>query len=132
MLEVLVALVLVTSVGVAILLWVENGLHAVNRLREEYRRMQAVQLCQDWVRAQPLGSADQGEATLGELKLRWHRTLVAASPQVGYPDGRGSFDVMLYRYRYAVFQRGDAQQPWFEDEAVVTHTRFVRAFRPPL
>ncbi|QDQ27246.1 type II secretion system protein [Chitinimonas arctica] len=131
MIEVLVALVLVTSVGVAIVMWAESGLHSIGRLRLEYERMRAVRMAQDWIRALPEDSKQlKGEAKLGSWKISWERKLISQSAQNGYPRGLGIHDALLYQYQYQVFQ-ADERRPWFSDDAVVLLSRQARTYKAP-
>ncbi|SMC28943.1 hypothetical protein SAMN02745857_03495 [Andreprevotia lacus DSM 23236] len=131
MLEVLVALVLVTSVGVAIVLWAESGLHSVMRLRSEYARMAAMRMTQDFMRSLPDGTADKGDLTLGELKISWQRKMLSTAPQTGYPSGYGGYDARLYQYTYQVRDPEQADQQWFEDSAIVLRGFKARSFKAP-
>lgn len=130
MIEVLVALVLVTSVGVAIVMWAENGLHSIGRLRAHYQRAEAVRTVQDIVRALPDTQQDQGEIESAGLRIKWERKALGQGPQSGYPRGFGTHDVLLHAYRYEVFS-GSADESWFEDEAVVVTPRLARTFDLP-
>ncbi|KAF0812336.1 hypothetical protein IGB42_03326 [Andreprevotia sp. IGB-42] len=130
MLEVLVALVLVTSVGVAIVLWAESGLHSVMRLRTEYARMAAVRLVQDRMRILPDGADNKGELKVDTLRVVWERKLLAAAPQSGYPRGYGAHDARLYEYRYEVYEQG-AERAWFDDSAVLARAFKARSFKAP-
>ncbi len=132
MLEVLVALVLVTSVGVAIVLWVESGLHSVARLRDEYDRMEVQRTARDWMRAQPVGDENKGEGLVDGHRIIWQRSYAAPTlPQTGYPSGYGAHDVTLYRYQMQVFPTQDSTMPWFEDQIMVVAAKYVRDFTPP-
>lgn len=123
MMEVLVALVLVTSVGIAIVLWAENSLHSVARLHNEYERMRAVRLTQDWVRALPDTPDHKGEATLGAWKIIWAKRQLAENPQTGYPKGYGVHDALLLEYTYQVYLNPQDTQPWFSDSAIIVISR---------
>jgi general secretion pathway protein I len=132
MIEVLVALVLVTSVGVAIVLWAESGLHSMMRLREEYARVQAVRMAQDLVRTLPDTPDEQGSIDTPAWRLLWQRKTLATGVQAGYPAGFGAHDVVLNAYTYEVFREQDARdRPWFEDSAQVVVPRFARTFQLP-
>lgn len=132
MIEVLVSLVLVTSVGVAIVMWAENGLHSIVRLREEYERTRAIRLVQDWIRAQPENTSNTGEKTIGDLKIKWERRLLNRLAQSGYPHGFGAHDAMLFEFQYVVFRTAQDTQPWFEDSATVVKSKIVRSAKSPL
>lgn len=132
MLEVLVALVLVTSVGVAVILWVEGGLRSVSRLREEYDRMQAVKLSQDWMRSAPEDLPAEGEAKVGGILIRWKGQQLASNPQSGYPRGYGEHDIVLFQYQYQVFRTEPEEQFWFDSSALVLRAPLVRNFKSPI
>ncbi|MFA9440976.1 hypothetical protein ACDA63_15170 [Uliginosibacterium sp. sgz301328] len=130
MIEVLVALVLVTSVGVAIVMWAENGLHSVGRLRAHYQRTEAARTAQSIMRTLPDARQAQGELEAGGLRIKWKRETLGQGPQTGYPRGFGTHDVLLFKYRYEVLS-GSSDEAWFEDEAVVVTPRLTRTFDLP-
>lgn len=132
MLEVLVALVLVTSVGVAIILWVESGLHSISRLRGEYDRIEVARTVEDWMRARPVDSADAGEQRMNGMLIKWQRReLAPAVPQSGTSGGWGAHDIALHEYRFEVFYPADATSPWFDSAVTVVASQYVRNFKPP-
>ncbi|WP_269531331.1 hypothetical protein [Chitinimonas sp. BJYL2] len=130
-LEVLVSLVLVTSVGIAIVVWVNNSLLSIARLESEYARIQAVRLTQDWVRSLAHTDQNKGETTIGGLTLRWERKEISRNAQAGYPSGLGQFDVILYEYTYGAFRSASDTQPWFEEQVLQVQSVKTRDFRPP-
>lgn len=132
MLEVLVALVLVTSVGVAIVLWVESGLHSIGRLRSEYDRIEAARTVEEWMRAHPIDATESGEDKLNGMVVKWKRTTLApAVPQVGSSGGWGAHDIALYEYRFEVFYPANTTSPWFDSAVTVVASQYVRNFKPP-
>ncbi|MFT4170926.1 MAG: type II secretion system protein [Rhodocyclaceae bacterium] len=132
MIEVLVALVLVTSVGVAIVLWAESGLHAMTRLRDEYARVQVARTAQDLIRTLPDTADETGTVDGGGWRIDWQRRADAQGVQTGYPAGFGAHDVVLMHYSYKVYRGGDAvERAWFEDAAMVAVPRMARTFKLP-
>lgn len=127
MLEVLVALVLVTSVGIAVVLWAQSGLSTVSRVRAEYERLEATRQINDWVRTLPQSGPASGENRVGPWKVRWTRKIQQSSPQTGYPRGVSTFDAVMYRYQYDVFTETSNDTPYLSDEAVILLSRQVRA-----
>lgn len=132
MLEVLVALALVTSVGVAIVLWVESGLHSIGRLRNEYERIEASRTVEDWMRAIPFDATDAGEKELNGMLVKWkRRSLAPTVPQTGYPGGWGAHDISLLEYRFEVYRSKSSETLWFDGSVSVVAAQYVRNFKPP-
>lgn len=126
MMEVLIALVLVTTLGIAIVLWAENSLHSITRLHDEYERMRAVRLAQNWIRTLPNSTDVKGEAKIGAWKIIWQRRKLDENPATGYPLGYGIHDILLFEYNYQVYQTQEESHPWFSDTAITTMYRKTR------
>ena len=126
MLEVLVALVLITSVGVTILAWVQGGVDSVLRLRGVYAQMHARQRILAFSRTINPAEKPSGKAELGDSRLEWTSSVLETPvPQTGYPSGKGFYDIGLYRLEIKVFDR-DVSELWFQETLDVVGSRKVR------
>ena len=131
MLEVLVALVLITSVGVTIVAWVQGGVDSVLRLRSVYEQMHARQRVLVFSRTINPAEKPVGKAVLGGDRLEWTSDVLETPvPQTGYPSGRGYYDVGLYRLEIKVFH-SDSSELWFQEALDVVGSRKVRSSSNP-
>ena len=115
LLEALVALVLLSSIGFAILAWVQQNLDTMQRMKgfyaEQTMRRQIVEL------AKTLNPMKQpsGESVIDGKRFVWESVMTGDRvSQSGYPQGVGSFDVALYRVTFSVF-RSTESTPWLTE-----------------
>lgn len=115
MLEVLVALVLMATVGVAIIVWVQGGLDSVQRMRSVNATLQAQRQIAEWSQGLNPMVTPSGEVELGALRVAWEATEIAPPiAQAGFPRYLGPNDVALYRVVLKVYS-GKQTTPWFGD-----------------
>lgn len=132
MLEVLVALVLIATVGGAIIVWVQGGLDSVIRMRAVNAELQSRRLVGEWSHALNPMLTPKGEAEVGDLHVEWEAAAAAeVTPQAGYPRGIGSYDVALYRVRLRVFTPKE-KRFWFEENVLRVGSRRARDPMPSL
>jgi len=131
LLEALIALVLLSSVGFTLLAWVQQNLDTAQRLRSHYEEQDARRRTLEWMRGVNLMDTPSGEIKTGALKLKWKADLDGQIiTQTGYPSGIGKHDLGLYLVTISVF-RGDTEQPWFvEKVTMVGHRRNSMALKP--
>lgn len=131
LLEALVALVLLSSVGFTLLAWIHQNLDTLQRLRGIYAEVDAQKSVLAWSRALNPMERPEGEVALGTLRLTWKS--IARNepiPQMGYPAGSGIHDLALYDVNIKVFQ-SNQQEPWFAQQIVRVGHKQVRDNTPP-
>lgn len=116
LLEALVALVLLSSVGFTLLAWVEQNLDTAQRLRAHYQEQDARRRALDWLRAVNPMETPEGEAKRDDVRFAWKATPVGpVVAQAGYPAGTGRYEVALYETTITVY-RTQEQTPWFSEK----------------
>lgn len=130
MLEALVALVLLSSVGFTLLAWIHQNLDAIQRLRGVYEEIDARRTVLAWSRALNPMEQPEGEISFGTLRLAWKSTLSSGPvAQSGYPIGTGLHDLALYDVSINAF-RSNQQEPWFVQKVICVGRKKVRDDRP--
>lgn len=113
MLEVLVSLVLIVSVGVTVVLWIQNGIDSVTRMKDLSDEVRASQMVIAWARTLNPAATPRGKAELSIYRLEWESTVVSRPiPQAGFPAGIGNHNVGLYEVSVSVFRK-EEMNPWF-------------------
>lgn len=132
LLEALVALVLLSSIGFTLLAWVQQNLDTMHRMRGFYAEQEARKLVIEWLHSLNPMERPTGETTIGEtIRLEWK-----AEPQgnviqqMGYPRGVGLYDVRLYKISVSVYRREEAQ-PWFSENVSGIGFRQARTMDMP-
>jgi general secretion pathway protein I len=118
LLEALVALVLLSSVGFTLLAWIQQNLDTLQRLRGIYAEVDAHKSVLAWSRSLNPMERPSGEVTVGTLRLNW-KAVGTGEPvtQTGYPAGMGLHDLALYDVSITVY-RLDRPEPWFVQKIV--------------
>jgi general secretion pathway protein I len=124
LLEALVALVLLSSVGFALLAWVHQNLDTAQRLRSFYLEQDARRVALDWLRTVNPMEKPEGEIHYSSLRITWKATpLSQPISQAGYPQGVGRHEMALFNTTISVYRSDDAQ-PWFTEEfTAIGHRR---------
>lgn len=131
LLEAMVAMVLLASVGAVVLTWIHQSVQSVQRLNRVYDELAARKTVQDWSRSLNPSDTPAGEAALGPLRIVWEsKASGEALPQAGYPSGIGMYDIAKYQVVLKVY-RPDAPTPWFTENIVRLGQRKTRDNRSP-
>ena len=132
LLEALVALVLLSSVGFTLLAWIQQNLDVLQRLRGVYAEVDARKSVLAWSRSLNPMERPNGEVVLGTLRLTW-KAAGSSAPvtQIGYPMGTGLHDLALYDVSINIF-RPNQQEPWFVQQIVCVGHKKMRDNRMPL
>ena len=131
LLEALVALVLLSSIGFTLLAWVQQNLDTVQRMRGFYAEQEARRNLAEWVHALNPMETPSGEVRLGALRLSWKSELKGEKvSQTGYPQGIGLYDVALYDVSLTVFRQKESV-PWFEETLTAVGHKKVRDLGNP-
>lgn len=100
LLEAIVALALLASVGMALLSWLNGSLISLRRVQEVAAVQAAARDALAYLDTINPMLTPQGETELGEWRLRWQaREVEPVREGAGYPGGIGLFDVGLYDTR---------------------------------
>lgn len=127
LLEAVVALALVVSVGVTLFGWVTQTLTSVSRIKALQEKMQAQRNTLEWVWALNPTARPQGRVEFSGMSIEWVSSPVRPlDEQIGYPTGIGDFVVGLYNVRLRVFKPGQTE-PWFDENHQVIGYKKVRA-----
>ena len=109
LLEAIVALALLASVGMALLSWLNGSLISLRRVQEVAAVQAAARDALAYLDTINPMLTPQGETELGEWRLRWQaREVEPAREGAGYPGGIGLFDVGLYDTRVWLERDGRA------------------------
>lgn len=125
LLEALVALVLLSSVGFTLLAWVQQNLDTTYRLREFYIEQEARRVALDWVRTLNPMDSPEGETRHRHLRIHWKSTPETQPiSQTGYPQGIGKHEIALYKTKIQVFRPDDNLHPLVTEEiTTIGHQR---------
>lgn len=131
LLEALVALVLLSSIGFTLLSWVQQNLDAMQRMKGFYEEQEARRTVAEWAYAlNPMENPD-GEMRFGSIRLSWKTEFKGEKvSQTGYPQGVGLYDVALYNVSFAVFRKNEST-PWFEETLIAVGHKKVRDLGNP-
>lgn len=131
MLEALVALVLLSSVGFSLLGWVQQNLDALQRMQGFYAELEARRDVLEWARGLNPMARPSGEIVVGNRRISWNAVPAAdAVTQAGYPSGTGLYDLALYDIKISVY-RADEGLPWFTERLLGVGYRKARESRSP-
>ena len=110
LLEAIVALVLLSTVGMALFSWINTSLIGLNRAQAVIMRTQTIQ--------NALSAMDQinpavvaaGDMRVGDMEIEWHAEIVdPLQDGVGYPLGTGLYQIGLYDTHVTVLQEDKEQ-----------------------
>ncbi len=117
------ALVLLSTVGFALLAWVQQNLDTTYRLRDFYVEQDARLNALAWVRTLNPMESPEGEIKHANLRYAWKATpLSQPIAQTGYPQGIGKHEVALYTMTISVFRNGESQA-WFSEKITLIGSR---------
>lgn len=119
LLEALVALVLLSSVGLTLLAWVQQSLDTTQRIRDFYIEQDARRAALDWIRSTNPMAEPTGEFLHNQIRIRWKNTPESKPiAQIGYPQGIGKHEIALFKTEIVFFRPGDTETPWFTEEII--------------
>lgn len=111
LLEAIVALTLVATLGAGLFAWMNSSLSSLNRVRdasiERSARLNILEYCKS---INPM-NRPAGEHDFGAYRIEWTSQLKEpAMDAIGFPAGRGNFQVGFYDLKVQVIRAGS---PWF-------------------
>jgi len=113
LLEAIVALVLISSAGLALFSWINGNIMALNRIHDVNARSEAAANILEYMdRVNPM-LTPEGEAPLGAYSIKWRAQATSNITEgVGYPRGQSLYQMALYSTAVSVRQASD--KIWFE------------------
>ena len=113
LLEAIVALVLISSAGLALFSWINGNIMALTRIHDVNARSEATANILEYMdRVNPM-LTPEGEAPLGAYSIKWGSQATSNITEgVGYPQGQSLYQMALYSTVISVRTAGD--QIWFE------------------
>jgi general secretion pathway protein I len=131
LIEAIVALVLIATTGMALFSWINSNIITLNRVQLANAQSIATANVLDFMAGINPMVAPQGQATLGDYRIKWDST-VAEPPRdgAGYPYGVSLYQIGLYQTRVNVMQADS--QPWFDFTLMQVGYKRVRAAMVPL
>ncbi len=130
LLEAIVALVLIGSMGMALFGWINNTLLSLHRIQDANAVAEAKLNALEFMETvNPMLKPD-GQASLGSYQLRWQaKAVTTIQDNTGYPQGIGLYQVALYATSITV-ERANGK-PWFEFALKQVGYKKVRESRLP-
>lgn len=128
LLEAIVALVLISSAGLALFGWINGNIMALTRIHDANARSEAtVNVLEYMNRVNPMLSPE-GKAPLGTYSIQWRsRPISDVADGADYPVGTSPYQLALYSTTVSVTsERG---QEWFEFQLQQVGYKKVRATR---
>lgn len=107
LLEVIVALTLAATLGIAIFSWISSTLSNIERIESHTRRETAVANTLGFIQTINPMLQPQGEQELGLYRIEWSAHLVAPirkSKSLTINDAPGSYEIGLYTVQTSVFE----------------------------
>lgn len=131
LLEALVALVLLSSVGLTLMAWVQQNLDTIYRLRDSHMHQHARNLALSWVRTLNPMNQPAGEIKIDGLVIRWQATLLDQPlPQIGYPQGIGKYEIALFDTVIQISRQNEAS-PWLTEKLILVGYRRAGVMAAP-
>ena len=112
LLEAVVAIVLISSSGLALFSWINSNLISLERVRDTNARTATTQNALEYMAAVNPMLTPQGKASLGDIELAWEAKLTAPIRDgANYPMGIGLWQFGLYETDVTLMLESD--KPWF-------------------
>lgn len=113
LLEAIVAMVLVATIGMALFSWINTNVISLNRIQSANAQVEATANILEYMNTVNPMLVPEGKADLGTYRLHWKtEALTAIQDGANYPQGISLYQLALYRTTVNVEQSGG--QPWFE------------------
>ena len=113
LLEAIVALVLISSAGMALFSWINGNIMALTRIHDVNARSEATANILEYMyRVNPM-LTPEGQAPLGAYSIVWRsQATTNVTDGVNYPRGQSLYQLALYRTTVSV--KTAAGHAWFE------------------
>jgi general secretion pathway protein I len=128
LLEAIVAMVLIASLGASLFSWLANSQASLHRVEEAQAEQSARLNILEYCKALNPTTQESGEHDFGAYRISWRsETILPLQDGIGYPGGRGLYEIGLYKLDIKVF-RG-TRDPWFDMALEQVGYRKVRESR---
>ena len=125
------ALVLLSSIGFAILAWVQQNLDTMQRMKGFYAEQAVRRQIVDLAKTLNPMKEPAGESIIDGKRYVWESVVTGDRvSQSGYPQGVGLFEVALYRVNFSVF-RPNESTPWLTESVDLVGQTKVRELGDP-
>lgn len=115
LLEAIVAMVLISTLGLAVFDWVNTGLRSLQRIEVSEARARAILNTVEYLEALNPMDRPEGEVDFGGYRMRWKAKAVTdLRDGANYPQGVSLYRLALYQTTVQVFQPDGVA--WFEFE----------------
>lgn len=113
LLEAIVALVLIGSVGMALFGWINTNIMTLSRVQAINAESDAKLNALEYMNSVNPMLAPEGQADLGAYRLRWQaEAITEVRDGANYPFGISLYQLALYRTQVTVKKSGG--EPWFD------------------
>jgi general secretion pathway protein I len=108
LLEAMVAMLLIATVGMAVFDWINSSLDTLLRLQEHHLREQAVRNALSFMETVNPMEKPRGETVMGECIIRWDSQLTEPEKDgVGHPAGVSLYRLGLYHTHIKIETNGN-------------------------
>lgn len=105
LLEAIVAIVLLSTSGIALYSWINSSLMSVNRVRDVMQQQQVVRETLPYIETINPMLSTSGHERLGQYELKWDSVLLEnVRDGVDFPDGLSIFQLGLYNIQVQVLR----------------------------
>lgn len=113
LLEAIVAMVLVASIGMALFSWINTNIVSLRHIQDSNARAEATVNVLEYMNTVNPMLTPEGKTDLGIYRLRWKsEALTALQDGANYPQGISLYQLALYRTTIKVEK--NSGEPWFE------------------
>lgn len=130
LIEAIVAMVLLATLGSALFLWINTNLLSVSRIRDANRQQEIQANALAYLSTINPMEKPEGRVENESYTLSWSSTPITAK-QVGisYMYGESLFDLTLYELSVQIYREN--QEPWFDFNVKQVGYKRSRAFTKP-
>lgn len=97
MLEAIVALVLISSIGIALFAWINTNLMSMRRIDDANQRAEAMLNVLEYMDKMNPMLTPEGQFSFGRYRMNWTATpKTAVTDGIGFPGGIGLYQYALY------------------------------------
>lgn len=108
LLEAIVAIVLLSTSGIALYSWINSSLMSVNRVRDVMEQQQVIRETLPYIETINPMLVASGSERLGQYELKWDSILLEnVRDGVDFPDGMSIFQLGLYSIEVQVIRDGN-------------------------
>lgn len=126
LLEAVVALVLISTAGLALFSWINSNLISLQKVRDVNARTEATRNALEYMAAVNPMLTPRGSVNLGNVELAWDaKQLVQPKDGVDYPTGLSLWQFALFKTTVTLLE--DGKKPWVSFQLEQVGYKRVRA-----